>query len=599
MYLMKNNKSALREKDFVDKALSDLLEKRCIYEVPFVPHNVSPLSVATNSSGKKRLILDLSVLNLYVKKERVKFEDYKVAKEFLVPHGYMYKYDLTSGYHHIDIIANQHTYLGFSWPVNGRTRYMVFSVLPFGLSSAPRCFCKTLRPLVKFWRSHGLRTLLFLDDGFGINASFELTLRDSNFVQQTLDNAGFVINIEKSIFIPTQILEWLGYIWNLQSGCFIIPDRRRDSAIDCLKDIFSKYPTVTPRHLAKFAGKVLSMAPVLGNVCFLKTKSFYRIIESRCHWDSALNISQCLHCLHFWDRVLSGVLSKPLFTEVLPAKAVYSDASASAGAGYIECDHSIAHRPWNFFEQAQSSTFREMLAINYCLLSFSSKLAGRRVLWHTDSKNCVSIIEKGSMNSNLHDMAENIFTICARNCISLEMKWISRDLNLEADRYSRIVDLDDYGVSAEFFDFLESMYGPHDIDRFANEYSCKVSRYNSLFWTPSTEAVDAFTQDWGNDNNWCVPPVSLAPRALNHIFCCKGTGTFVLPFWPSSPFFPLIFGENSILKPYIQEILLFHEPSRIYVQGNNKESIFGSSSFNSKVLVVRIVFMENRFEFNV
>lgn len=282
-------------------------------------------------------------------------------------------------------------------------------------------------------------------------------------------------------------------------------------------------------------------------------------------------------------------MSKPLFTDVLPATVVYSDASAIAGAGFIEIDKSVAHRAWNSFEQAQSSTFRELLAINYSLLNFLHKLAGRRVLWYTDCKNCVAIIEKGSMNTSLHDMAEDIFTVCANNSISLEIKWIRRDLNSEADMYSRIVDLDDYGVTTEFFEFVDNMFGPHGIDRFANEHNFKVERYNSLFWTPSTEAVDAFSQDWENENNWCVPPVVLVPRALNHLVYCKGNGTFVVPYWPSSPFFPLIFGENSHLKPFIQDILLFSDPSGIYVQGNNKESIFGSSKFTSKVVVVRIV----------
>jgi hypothetical protein len=40
---------------------------------------VNPLSVATHKSGKKRLILDLSILNLSIKKEKVKFEDWKIS----------------------------------------------------------------------------------------------------------------------------------------------------------------------------------------------------------------------------------------------------------------------------------------------------------------------------------------------------------------------------------------------------------------------------------------------------------------------------------------------------------------------------------------
>jgi hypothetical protein len=63
---MKNNKSALK------KAICDLIDSGCAYEVPFKPFIVNPLTVATNKSGNMRLILDLSVLNKFVNKEKFK-----------------------------------------------------------------------------------------------------------------------------------------------------------------------------------------------------------------------------------------------------------------------------------------------------------------------------------------------------------------------------------------------------------------------------------------------------------------------------------------------------------------------------------------------
>ncbi|WAR11514.1 hypothetical protein MAR_025694, partial [Mya arenaria] len=49
-FIMKNNQSALRNNEFVTSAILDLIGKKCVYEVPFIPHNVNPLSVAVNSS---------------------------------------------------------------------------------------------------------------------------------------------------------------------------------------------------------------------------------------------------------------------------------------------------------------------------------------------------------------------------------------------------------------------------------------------------------------------------------------------------------------------------------------------------------------------
>ena len=79
----KNNKSALDNVEFVEQSIKDLLESGCIEKVPFQPFVVSPLSVAHNKgSGKKRLILDLSELNKFVDKKKVKFEDWNVALNF-------------------------------------------------------------------------------------------------------------------------------------------------------------------------------------------------------------------------------------------------------------------------------------------------------------------------------------------------------------------------------------------------------------------------------------------------------------------------------------------------------------------------------------
>lgn len=62
--------------------------------------------------------------------------------------GYMFSFDLKSGYHHVEIFQPHQTFLGFSWDFQGETRFYVFTVLPFGLSVAPYIFTKILRPLV-------------------------------------------------------------------------------------------------------------------------------------------------------------------------------------------------------------------------------------------------------------------------------------------------------------------------------------------------------------------------------------------------------------------------------------------------------------------
>ena len=117
-------------------------------QVPFKPHIVNPLTVSINKKGKRRLILDLRITNMLVWKEKVKFEDWKVAMNYFEKDSYLFKFDLTSGYFHIDLNKKFQTYVGFQVDII----FYFFTVLPFGLSSEPYIFTKCLKPMVKYWR---------------------------------------------------------------------------------------------------------------------------------------------------------------------------------------------------------------------------------------------------------------------------------------------------------------------------------------------------------------------------------------------------------------------------------------------------------------
>ena len=86
-----------------------------------------------------------------------------------------------------------------SWEINQQTHYFVFTVLPFGLSTALFVVTKLVRPLIKYWRLHAIRIACFLDDGLGIEFGYSKSETSSKFVLNTLINAGFVINKEKSV----------------------------------------------------------------------------------------------------------------------------------------------------------------------------------------------------------------------------------------------------------------------------------------------------------------------------------------------------------------------------------------------------------------
>jgi len=75
-------KSALNNQAVVESAITDLVNNGFVVSVE-KPYFASPLSVAESSTGKKRLILDLSVLNNFIWKEKIKYDDWKTFENFI------------------------------------------------------------------------------------------------------------------------------------------------------------------------------------------------------------------------------------------------------------------------------------------------------------------------------------------------------------------------------------------------------------------------------------------------------------------------------------------------------------------------------------
>ena len=169
---LKNNGSALKHSDFVNDAILELLQDNRIEELTTPPEIVNPLTVSVQSSGKKRLILDLRHINLHVFKQKFKCEGLHTIRDIFSADYFVFSFDLKSGYHHVDIFPDHRKFLAFSWHFDTNcVRYFQFTVLPFGLSSATFIFTKLIKPLEAFWRLQGIPTAIFFDDGVGAGSS--------------------------------------------------------------------------------------------------------------------------------------------------------------------------------------------------------------------------------------------------------------------------------------------------------------------------------------------------------------------------------------------------------------------------------------------
>ena len=105
-----NNVSTITNKDLVEEAILELLTSDHVKEVESLPHVVNPLSVSINSSGKKRLILDLRYINQYLVKQSHKLDDWKVMFRYVRKGSFMYTFDLSHVFHGVDICDHHLTF---------------------------------------------------------------------------------------------------------------------------------------------------------------------------------------------------------------------------------------------------------------------------------------------------------------------------------------------------------------------------------------------------------------------------------------------------------------------------------------------------------
>ena len=302
----RNNNSAYSHADFVSKAILELVDNSIVRECSSSPLVVNPLSVSEQANGKLRLILDLRYINHSLWKDKVKFEDWSHALSYLQNGDYMFSWDLKSGYHHIEIFPNHTQFLGFSWTDGGKVRYYTFQCLPFGLATAPYIFTKCLRPLVKHWRSMGFFVVMYIDDGWCRAATDTECTRVASIVKGDLISSGFVPNVDKSHWTPTQQLDWLGMRWDAYNGKIHIVHRRIQDIHLCLESLRRSLPWTTPRKVAALTGKIISTIPVVGNIAQLKTRYMYHEILERIKWDKVFRIddgSRLVEELFFWKEI--------------------------------------------------------------------------------------------------------------------------------------------------------------------------------------------------------------------------------------------------------------------------------------------------------
>ena len=240
----------------------------------------------------------------------------------------------------------------------------------------------------------------------------------------------------------------MGYFIDTENHFISIPEERLlkvFKTINLIEYNLENISEVPARLTASLVGQLVSMSYVIGNVTNMMTKYLSIDILDKQSWNSAICLSkESLDQIAFWKRNLRTANLKEFTFDLSCHIIVYSDASNTGYGGYmVENPSDIAHGMWSSNASMKSSTWKELTTVKNILFSINKFLHNKRIKQFTDNQNVVSIINKGSMKRELQDIAINILRNCLNNNISIDVEWIPRSKNDQADCISRIVDYGD------------------------------------------------------------------------------------------------------------------------------------------------------------
>ena len=276
----------------------------------------------------------------------------------------------------------------------------------------------------------------------------------------------------------------------------------------------------------------------------------YFTIADRTFWDDYAALSDSLlEELRFWRYNLSAFHGYSIRTKLSFDYVIFTDASNHAYGGFISNSNTtVAYGIWSEQEQGQSSTFRELKAIQNVIESYAPLLAHSKVKLFSDSQGACSIVDKGSPKPILHQLAIDIFVLALHNDITLCPHWIPRSENERADIISKFLDKDDWKINPMIFDQLNRLWVLILSTGFPR---ITITKFGDLI----RDSLHQDVKPWMHllRIGQLKTPVSMIIPIIRHFMKCKAKGTLIIPEWRSAHFWPVIIQQPNKFAAFVTD----------------------------------------------
>lgn len=529
-----NRHFSTKENSLISHELERLRQLCAIEECIRKPRCISPINIVPKKDNKYRLVINLRLLNSHCDAPKFSNEDIRVVKQLIRVQDDLATIDLKDGFLHVPVEESCRDYLGFRWC----DKFYRFTKLPFGLALSPYYFSKIIRPIIVYLRSQGIRVVAFVDD-FLLMSEPSCFTDHLDQVLDTLLELGWNVNLEKSSLLQRKEVKYLGYrVRSLGDSGYpeiSITGNRIRKLRRALQQAL-KTPTLSARRLASITGQCIAMSQVIMPAKLL-LRSSYRLLKQRQHWESHLTLTKDVQQeLRWWSQYVTDWNVCPIQIRPIQAQLV-TDASHIAWGATLGDLH--ASGQWTPRLARHSSNYRELMAILMGLQTFRPVLEGVSLQILTDNITAMAyIVNKGGPSKDLTQIAIAIWHLCHQKDIHIQASHIRGLDNTQADQLSRITDNYNWQLHPQLFHLIDRTFGPHSIDRFASVVNTQLPRFNSRFWEPETEGIDALSQqNWGEEMNFVNAPFRLLPEVISVIRSQKAEATVIAPWWPGQFWF--------------------------------------------------------------
>ena len=490
-------------------------------------------------SGKFRMILNLKKLNKEVEHELFKMDTLQVVLNLVFPGCWFLSLDFTDAYYSLAVHPDYRKYLRFEF----EGKLLEFTCVPNGLRTGPRFFTKVLKvPLAYLREKEGVTISGYIDDSILLGDSPEEVMVAGQKAADLLQDLGYMISEEKSVVVPTQKIEYLGF--NIDSRRMVVEmtELKVGKIRKLILEVW-KQQRCTVRKIAQVLGKLNATRPANPWVdLYNKNLENLKIQELRNNgydYDAWVTISpECMGDLQWWLENLEK-LEKPII-RTKPDYFIHTDASMAGWGCHDNQTGETFGGEWSLEEKENHINYLELLGIFFGLKATCTWMVEKHIRIKSDNTTAVCCVQKqGSTQSRkCNRLAREIWNFAIERNLWISAEHCAGKNNQEADRGSRLFkDETEWAIRPEVFKDICKEFGNLDIDLFASRLNKKLDRFCSWHPDPEAEMIDAFLQDWTIGRVYVFPPFAVLSAVIQKFISDGAEGVIIAPYWPTKPWF--------------------------------------------------------------